>query len=285
MVPAFFTTRRWEEKVKSERKKATVASMVKMKQEGEKIAALTAYDFPTARLADDAGVDIILVGDSLGMVVLGYENTLRVTMAEMLHHASAVTRACPKALVIGDMPFMSFQESKYQALRNAGRFVKEAGVDAVKIEGGECVAETIEWMVRASIPVMGHVGLTPQSILKFGGYKVQGKKPEDAEQVLKDARALQEAGCFAIVLEGIPWRLAQKVTSEVSVPTIGIGAGPYCDGQVLVLHDVIGLFSRYAPRFVKRYAEAGELIRDAFARYVTEVKEGKFPTLEYSYGE
>jgi 3-methyl-2-oxobutanoate hydroxymethyltransferase len=271
--------------VKSERKKGTVASIAKMKQEGEKIAALTAYDFPTARLADDAGVDIILVGDSLGMVVLGYENTLRVTMAEMLHHASAVTRACPKALVIGDMPFMSFQESKYQAVRNAGRFLKEAGVDAVKLEGGERMAETVEWMVRASIPVMGHVGLTPQSVLKFGGYKVQGKKAEDAEQVLKDARVLQEAGCFAIVLEGIPWKLAQKITSEVAVPTIGIGAGPYCDGQVLVLHDVIGLFSRYAPRFVKRYAEAGELIRDAFARYVTEVKEGKFPTLEYSYGE
>jgi len=271
--------------VKSERKKATVASITKMKHEGEKIAALTAYDFPTAMLADEAGVDMILVGDSLGMVVLGYENTLRVTMAEMLHHASAVTRARPKALVIGDMPFMSFQESKYQALRNAGRFVKEAGVDAIKLEGGERMTDTIEWIVRASIPVMGRVGLTPQSILKFGGYRVQGKKPDEAEQVLKDAKLLEEAGCFSIVLEGIPWRLAEKITAEVNVPTIGIGAGPHCDGQVLVLHDVVGLFSRYAPKFVKRYAEAGELIRDAFARYVTEVKAGTFPTLEYSYGE
>jgi 3-methyl-2-oxobutanoate hydroxymethyltransferase len=271
--------------VKSERKKITVASIAKMNTEGEKIAALTAYDFPTATLADEAGVDIILVGDSLGMVVLGYENTLRVTMSDMLHHASAVTRACPRALVVGDMPFMSFQESKERAARNAGRFVKKAGVDAVKLEGGENVAETVEYIVGASIPVMGHIGLTPQSILKFGGYKVQGKKADDAERLIKDAKALEEAGCFAIVLEGIPWRLAQRITSELTVPTIGIGAGPHCSGQVLVLHDVVGLFSKYAPKFVKRYIEAGDLIKDAFVRYVTEVKEGKFPTLEYSYGE
>ncbi|UCF79607.1 MAG: 3-methyl-2-oxobutanoate hydroxymethyltransferase [Candidatus Eiseniibacteriota bacterium] len=271
--------------MKSERKKVTVATIAKMKQGGEKIAVLTAYDFPTATLADEAGVDIILVGDSLGMVVLGYENTLSVTMSEMLHHASAVTRARPRALVVGDMPFMSFQESRERAARNAGRFVKKAGVDAVKIEGGEAMADTVRYIVGASIPVMGHIGLTPQSILRFGGYKVQGKKSEEAEQLVRDAKALEEAGCFAVVLEGIPWRLAQRITSEINVPTIGIGAGPHCSGQVLVLHDVIGLFSKYAPRFVKRYVEAGDLIRDAFSRYVSEVKEGKFPTLEYSYGE
>ncbi|MFH0777020.1 MAG: 3-methyl-2-oxobutanoate hydroxymethyltransferase [Candidatus Eisenbacteria bacterium] len=263
----------------------TVCALVKMKQKGEKIAALTAYDFPTARLADEAGVDIILVGDTLGMVVLGYENTLRVTMPEMIHHASAVTRACPRALVVGDMPFMSFQVSKYQAVRNAGRFVKRAGVDAVKLEGGESVAETVEWIVRSSIPVMGHVGLMPQSILKFGGYKVQGRTESQADGLVKDAKALEGAGCFAIVLEGIPWKLAQKITASVSVPTIGIGAGPHCDGQVLVLHDVVGLFSGYAPKFVKKYAEAGELIKEAFKRYVQEVKSGEFPSLEYSYGQ
>jgi 3-methyl-2-oxobutanoate hydroxymethyltransferase len=271
--------------VKSERKKVTIASIGKMRKEGERIAVLTAYDFPTATLADEAGMDIILVGDSLGMVVLGYENTLRVTMNEMLHHASAVTRACPRALVVGDMPFMSFQEGKERAARNAGRFVKKAGVDAVKIEGGEYVAETVRYIIGTSIPVMGHIGLTPQSILQFGGYRVQGKKTEDAERLVNDARALEEAGCFAVVLEGIPWRLAQRITSELSVPTIGIGAGPHCSGQVLVLHDVIGLYSKYAPRFVKRYLEAGDLIKDALARYVAEVKEGKFPTLEHSYGE
>jgi 3-methyl-2-oxobutanoate hydroxymethyltransferase len=274
-----------DEKSTSSRKKLTVCAVRKMKNAGEKIVALTAYDFPTARLADEAGVDIILVGDSLGMVVLGYDNTLRVTMADMLHHASAVTRACPSALVVGDMPFMSFQESKHQAVRNAGRFIQKAGVDAVKLEGGRAYAETVERIVRASIPVMGHVGLTPQSILEFGGYRVQGKSPEDAERVLEDAKALEEAGCFAVVLEGIPWRLAQKITAELSIPTIGIGAGPHCDGQVLVMHDVVGLFSKYAPKFVKRYAEAGNVIRDAFARYVREVKDGTFPTLEYSYGE
>jgi 3-methyl-2-oxobutanoate hydroxymethyltransferase len=273
------------EKKASDRKKLTVCAVRKMKKAGEKIVALTAYDFPTARLADEAGVEVILVGDSLGMVVLGYENTLRVTMADMLHHAAAVTRACPAALVVGDMPFMSFQESKHQAVRNAGRFVQEAGVDAVKLEGGKAYAETVERIVRASIPVMGHVGLTPQSILEFGGYRVQGKSPEDAGRLLRDAKALEEVGCFAVVLEGVPWRVAQKITAELSIPTIGIGAGPHCDGQVLVMHDVVGLFSKYAPKFVKRYAEAGDVIRDAFAKYVREVKDGTFPTLDYSYGE
>ncbi|MBN1504662.1 MAG: 3-methyl-2-oxobutanoate hydroxymethyltransferase [Candidatus Eisenbacteria bacterium] len=274
-----------DEKKPGERKKLTASAVRKMKKAGEKIAALTAYDFPTARLADEAGADLILVGDSLGMVVLGYDNTLRVTMADMLHHASAVTRARPAALVVGDMPFMSFQEGKHQAVRNAGRFVQEAGVDAVKLEGGKKHAETVERIVGASIPVMGHVGLTPQSILEFGGYRVQGKSPEDADRLMEDAKSLEEAGCFSVVLEGIPWRVAQKITQELTVPTIGIGAGPRCDGQVLVMHDVLGLYPRYAPKFVKRYAEAGEVIREAFARYVKEVKEGTFPTLDYSYGE
>jgi len=273
------------EKKPSDRKKLTACAVKKMKRAGEKIAALTAYDFPAARLADEAGADIILVGDSLGMVVLGYDNTLRVTMADMLHHAAAVTRARPAALVVGDMPFMSFQEGKHQAVRNAGRFVQEAGVDAVKLEGGKAYAETAERIVRASIPVMGHVGLTPQSLLAFGGYRIQGKSPEDADRLLEDAKALEEAGCFSVVLEGIPWRVAQKITQELTIPTIGIGAGPHCDGQVLVMHDVLGLFPKYAPKFVKRYAEAGEVMREAFARYVKEVKDGTFPTLEYSYGE
>jgi 3-methyl-2-oxobutanoate hydroxymethyltransferase len=273
------------EKKSSERKKLTACAVKKMKKSGEKVAALTAYDFPTARLADQAGVDVILVGDSLGMVVLGYENTLRVTMADMLHHAAAVTRSGPAALVVGDMPFMSFQVGKHEAVRNAGRFVQEAGVDAVKMEGGKAYVETVERIVRASIPVMGHVGLTPQSILEFGGYRVQGKSQEDADRLLEDARALEEAGCFSVVLEGIPWRVAQKITQELTIPTIGIGAGPHCDGQVLVMHDVVGLFPKYAPKFVKRYAEAGDVLRDAFAAYVREVKDGTFPTLEYSYGE
>jgi 3-methyl-2-oxobutanoate hydroxymethyltransferase len=273
------------EKKPSDRKKLTACSLKKMKKAGERIAALTAYDYPTARLADEAGADVILVGDSLGMVVLGYENTLRVTMADMLHHAAAVTRARPSALVVGDMPFMSFQESKHQAVGNAGRFVQEAGVDAVKLEGGRDFAETVERIVRASIPVMGHVGLTPQSILEFGGYRVQGKSPEDADRLLEDAKALEKAGCFSVVLEGIPWRVAQRITQELTIPTVGIGAGPHCDGQVLVMHDVVGLFSKYAPKFVKRYAEAGDVIREAFARYVKEVKDGSFPTLDYSYGE
>ncbi len=285
------TTLPWEVEVKNDvkktedRKRMTVGAVRKMKKDGRKIVALTAYDFPSARLADEAGVDIILVGDSLGMVVLGYDNTLRVTMADMLHHSSAVTRACPSALVVGDMPFMSFQESKYQAVSNAGRFVKEAGVDAVKLEGGEARVETVEWIVRASIPVMGHIGLTPQSVLQFGGYRVQGKTPEHAEQLRRDARALEQAGCFAVVLEGIPWRLAQQLSAELTIPTIGIGAGVYCDGQVLVMHDVVGLFPKYAPKFVKRYAEVGDTVRDAFAQYVKEVREGKFPTPEHSYGE
>jgi len=274
-----------DEKKSSDRKKLTACAVKKMKRVGEKIAALTAYDYPTARLADEAGADVILVGDSLGMVVLGYDNTLRVTMADMLHHAAAVTRARPSALVVGDMPFMSFQEGKHQAVRNAGRFVQEAGVDAVKLEGGRGFAETVERIVRASIPVMGHVGLTPQSILEFGGYRIQGKSPEDADRLLEDAKALEAAGCFSVVLEGIPWRVAQRITQELTIPTIGIGAGPHCDGQVLVMHDVLGMFPKYAPKFVKRYAEVGDVMRDAFARYVKEVKEGAFPTLDYSYGE
>jgi len=274
-----------DEKKSSDRKKLTACAVKKMKRVGEKIAALTAYDYPTARLADEAGADVVLVGDSLGMVVLGYDNTLRVTMADMLHHAAAVTRARPSALVVGDMPFMSFQEGKHQAVRNAGRFVQEAGVDAVKLEGGRGFAETVERIVRASIPVMGHVGLTPQSILEFGGYRIQGKSPEDADRLLEDAKALEAAGCFSVVLEGIPWRVAQRITQELTIPTIGIGAGPHCDGQVLVMHDVLGMFPKYAPKFVKRYAEVGDVMRDAFARYVKEVKEGAFPTLDYSYGE
>jgi 3-methyl-2-oxobutanoate hydroxymethyltransferase len=248
-----------------------------------KIVCLTAYDYPTARLVDEAGVDIVLVGDSLGMVVLGYENTLPLTIEEMLHHTRAVRRGVRKALLVADMPYGSFHGDKNEAVRNAVRFVKEAGAEAVKIEGGERRMELIAQMVEAEIPVMGHIGLTPQSMHAFGGFRVQGKTVEAADQLLRDARAVEAAGAFSVVLESIPREIAARITSELRIPTIGIGAGPECDGQVLVLHDMIGLSLGHTPKFARRYANVGEAISHAVTAYAEDVREGRFPADAESY--
>ena len=263
--------------------RVTTLELKRKKEAGEPITMLTAYDYPFAQMVDEAGVDIILVGDSLGMVVLGYDSTLPVTQEDMLRHTAAVARGAKRAMVVADMPFMTYQISPEQALENAGQLVKEAGAQAVKLEGGDPVLETIRKIVDAGIPVMGHLGLTPQSIHKLGGYRVQGREKETAERLKREARALEEAGCFSIVLEAIPSWLAREVTEAVSVPTIGIGAGPHCDGQVLVLHDVLGIFQEFKPKFVKRYANLREEALGALREYVREVQEGKFPTAEYSY--
>ena len=249
----------------------------------ERIAVITAYDFPTARVADQAGVEVILVGDSLGMVVLGYESTLPVTVDEMIHHTKAVWRAKPRALVVVDLPFMSYQTGPIEALANAGRLVKEGGADAVKLEGGERAADAARAIVEAGIPVMGHIGLTPQSVLQFGGYRVQGRGAAGADRLLADALALERAGVFSIVLEGMPVELASKVTQAVAVPTIGIGAGACCDGQVLVWHDALGFSFGHQPRFVRRYAELGGAAAAGLARFVADVKQGRFPAQEESY--
>jgi 3-methyl-2-oxobutanoate hydroxymethyltransferase len=267
----------------SPRAKITAPAVVALKRKGEPITVVTAYDFPTARFADQAGVEILLVGDSVGTVLLGYESTLPVTMEDMLHHVRAVTRAKPSAMVVGDMPFMSYQVSTEQAVANAGRLVQEGGADAIKLEGGARVAEAVQRTVEAGIPVMGHLGLTPQSVLAFGGYKVQARGEADQERLLADAKALERAGCFALVLEGIPARLGATVTRELSIPTIGIGAGVQCDGQVLVTHDLLGLYHGHQPKFVRRYAELGTATRDAFARYVADVKARRFPSDAESY--
>ena len=263
--------------------KVTVPEIRKMKQKGEKITALTAYDYTFARILDDAGVDILLVGDSLGSVIQGHESTLSVTLEEMIYHTRAVARGRKRALVVADMPFLSYQVNVEEAKRNAGRFLREAGAEAVKIEGGVPMIETTEAIVRIGIPVMGHVGLTPQSIHRFGGYKVQGKEKEDREKIIRDALAVEEGGAFSIVLEGIPLDLAQEITRRLSIPTIGIGAGAHCDGQVLVVHDMLGLFDMYTPKFVKRYAELKEAMTGAVKNYVGEVREGKFPDDEHSF--
>jgi 3-methyl-2-oxobutanoate hydroxymethyltransferase len=265
------------------RAKITAPRIVEMKRKGELITVVTAYDHPTARLADEAGIEILLVGDSLGTVVLGYDSTLPVTMEDILHHTKAVTRARPSALVVADLPFMSYQVSDEQAVLNAGRLIKEGGADAVKLEGGERVAGAAARMVAAGIPVMGHLGLTPQSVLAFGGYRVQARGEADQERLLREAKALESAGCFAIVLEGIPARLGTQVTRELGVPTIGIGAGVGCDGQVLVSHDLLGFFLGHQPKFVRRYAELAQVVRDAFARYAADVKARRFPADEESY--
>jgi 3-methyl-2-oxobutanoate hydroxymethyltransferase len=265
------------------RAKLTAPAIVELKRRGEPIAVVTAYDFPTARLADAAGVEILLVGDTLGQVVLGYDSTLPVTMEEMLHHVRAVARAKPSALVVADMPFMSYQVSVEQAVANAGRMVQEGGADAVKLEGGERVAPAIRRMVEIGIPVMGHLGLTPQSVLAMGGMRVQARGEADQERLLQEARLLQTCGCFSLVLEGIPSRLGTQVSRDVAIPTIGIGAGPGCDGQVLVSHDLLGLFHGKTPKFVRRYAEIGEATRRAFEAYVGDVKARRFPSDAESY--
>ena len=261
----------------------TVQDFLRKKAEHKKITLLTAYDYPFARIVDEAGIDAIIVGDSLAMVVQGLDNTLPVTMEEMLYHTKIVSRATRNAMVIGDMPFMSYQASIEEGVRNAGRFLKEAGASAVKLEGGAEVAEHIRAMTRSDIPVMAHIGLTPQSIHRMGGYKVQGRTEEAARRLLEEAHIAEEAGAFSVLLEAIPMDLARRITEELSIPTIGIGAGPYCDGQVLVLHDVLGLFERFVPRFVKRYADLrGEAIK-AIRTYKEEVERGIFPSEEHSF--
>ncbi len=266
-----------------EAKKITTGILRDMKEKGEKITMLTAYDALMAAQVDEAGIDMILVGDSVANVLLGYENTIPVTMEEMLHHCRAVTRAVKRALVVGDMPFMSYQASGAEAVRNAGRFLKEAGAEAVKLEGGSEVFEIIKKITGAGIPVMGHLGLTPQSIHKFGGYGLRGGSGEEEKKLIDDARGLEEAGAFAVVLEKIPAKLASRITESAAIPTIGIGAGPGCDGQVLVTHDMLGQFERFKPKFSKRYAELAGITRDAVSQYIKEVKEKKFPGSEHSY--
>lgn len=263
--------------------RVTVTQIKEMKQKGEKIAMLTAYDYSTAKLIDEIGIPLILVGDSLGMVVLGYESTIPVTMDEMIHHTKAVVRGTTQALIVGDMPFMTYQVSFDDALRNAARFIQEGGAQAVKLEGGESMAETVRRIVSCGIPVMGHIGLTPQSIHQLGGFKVMGKTSEAAVRLLKDAKALDEAGTFAIVLECVPEPLSKLITEKVSVPTIGIGAGKYCDGQVQVISDLLGLFTDFVPKHAKQYVRLLEDIKKAASDYMAEVKAETFPTEKQSY--
>lgn len=263
--------------------KITTTVLQEMKDKNEKITMLTAYDYPLAKLVDESEIDIILVGDSLGMVFSGYENTLPVTMEEMLYHTKAVCRGVTNALVVADMPFMSYQISVEEAVRNAGMFIKEGRATAVKLEGGVAFQNEIRAIVRAGIPVMGHVGLTPQSVHEMGGYKVQGKTPKAAQKVIEDAKAVEEAGAFSVVLECVPADLAKEISSKLKIPTIGIGAGPDCDGQVLVIHDLIGLFERFLPKFVKRYANIADDIRKAVTNFKDEVVNGHFPDTGHSF--
>lgn len=264
------------------RKKVTVRTLRAKKRRGEPITMMTAYDYPSAVAVDRAGIDVILVGDSLGMVVLGYETTLPVTMEDMLHHARAVARGARYPLLVGDMPFMSYQVSMEEAVRNAGRFLQEAGMDAVKLEGGRERAETIRAIVGAGIPVMGHIGLTPQSVHQLGGFRAQGKTAQAAKKLLEDALILQDAGCFSLVLESVPAQLAQLITEKLEIPTVGIGAGPHCDGQVLVFHDLLGLFDRFTPRFVKQYAQLHAVVHDALVAFKEDVEQRRFPGPEHS---
>jgi len=263
--------------------KITISAILKMKREGEKISMLTAYDYSTAAIMDEAGVDMILIGDSLGMVVLGYDSTLPVTMEDMLHHTKPVSRAAKRAMVIADMPFMSYQVSVQEAVHNAGRFMKEAGAHGVKLEGGQEVAEAVRKITSSGIPLMGHLGLTPQSVHQLGGYKVQGKDDKTARKLMEDARALEEAGAFSLVLECVPAQLAGEISRALTIPTIGIGAGVECDGQVLVVNDMLGIFEKFTPKFVKKYAELNKDIQAAIGQYIDDVKSGTFPGKEHSF--
>jgi len=263
--------------------RVTISQIKEMKQKGEKISMLTAYDYVTAKIVDEAGVPLILVGDSLGMVVLGYDSTIPVTLEVMLHHTKAVVRGTKKALVVGDMPFMTYQISMEEAMRNAGRFMQEAGCQAVKLEGGVTVADKVKKIVDCGIPVMGHIGLTPQSINQFGGHKIQGKTPEAAARLLEDARALDKAGAFAVVLETVPAPLAALITKKISIPTIGIGAGAGCDGQVQVINDILGSYTDFVPKHAKQYAKIASIMSIAIAQYHSEVKAGQFPTEAQSF--
>jgi len=260
-------------------KQITITDLLKMKKEGQKIAALTAYDYPFAKIVDESGIHLILVGDSLGMVVQGETSTLPVTMDDMIYHTKIVCRGVEQALVVGDMPFMSYQTSAEEAIYNAGRFLKESGATAVKLEGGASVSHLIKAITSASIPVQAHIGLTPQSVHQMGGFKVQ----RDEDRLLKDAKEVEAAGAFSVVLEGIPSDIAKKITETLTIPTIGIGAGPDCDGQILVLHDLLGLYDRHRPKFVKQYVDLGKAARDGVKAYVSEVQGGKFPAEEHSY--
>ena len=268
--------------VASQRKKVTTRVFREKKERSEPISMLTAYDYPTALAMDQAGVDSILVGDSLAMVVLGYENTLPVTMEEMLHHCRAVARGAKTALLVGDMPFMSYQVSAEEAVRNAGRFLQQGGMDAVKLEGGRERVDAIRMITGAGIPVMGHLGLTPQSVHQLGGFRAQGKTAVAAKRLLEDALLLEEAGCFSLVLESVPARLAELISQRLYIPTIGIGAGVGCDGQVLVTHDLLGLFDRFTPKFVKKYADFYTAMQNAFVNYIEEVQTQAFPAAEHS---
>jgi 3-methyl-2-oxobutanoate hydroxymethyltransferase len=263
--------------------KVTIRCLLEKKRDNKKIVMLTAYDFPFAQIADEAGVDAILVGDSLAMVVQGMENTIAVTMDEMIYHTKMVSRASKRAMIIADMPYLSYQISIEDALRNAGRFLKEAAAQAVKLEGGREVADRVRALTAAEIPVMAHIGLTPQALHRMGGYKVQGKTEEAAQRLIEDAKILEDAGAFSITLEAIPAELARRITSEISIPTIGIGAGPGCDGQVLVLHDVLGLFDRFTPKFVKRYGDLKKEALKAIMDYKDEVEKGTFPDKDHSF--
>jgi 3-methyl-2-oxobutanoate hydroxymethyltransferase len=264
-------------------RKITLHTLGRMKQRGERIAMLTAYDYPTAKLLDAAGLDVLLVGDSVGMVVLGYPTTLPVTMEDIIHHCRAVARGASRAMLVGDLPFMAYQVSREEAVRNAGRLLKEGNMEAVKLEGGREVADTVSAIVAAGIPVMGHLGLTPQAVHRMGGYRVQGRDPAQAERLKEDAQILEKAGTFSIVLEGVPAELAREITAASSIPTIGIGAGPHCDGQVLVTQDMLGLFDDLSPSFVKRYADLAPVLLEAFSRYREEVRAGTFPAPEHSF--
>lgn len=263
--------------------KNTSVTFKESKKNGEKLTMLTAYDYTTAKLLDESGIDSILVGDSLGMVVLGYDDTLSVTMEDMIHHSAAVARGAKNALIVTDMPFMSYQTSVYDAVVNAGRLVKEGKAQAVKLEGGIEFCEHIKAIVKASIPVCAHIGLTPQSINAFGGFKVQGKGKQEAQRLLDEARAVEEAGAFAVVLECVPAKLAKKISESISIPTIGIGAGVGCDGQVLVYQDMLAMYSDFKPKFVKQYAQVGSVMKDAFRQYIDEVKSGVFPSEEHTF--
>jgi 3-methyl-2-oxobutanoate hydroxymethyltransferase len=265
------------------RKKVTVPNIIAMKERGEKIAVLTAYEYLIAEMQDEVGMDIILVGDSAGMVIAGKETTLPITMDEMIFITRNVKRGVKKALVVADMPFLSYQSSVSDGIKNAGRFLKEAEAEAVKVEGGEVVTDLIEKLVDYGIPVMGHLGLTPQSINKFGTYKLQGSDSETAEIIKRDAKLLEEAGVFSLVLEKIPAALAKEISESLKIPTIGIGAGPYCDGQVLVCHDMLGIFDKFHPKFVRRYAEIGNTMRKAFEEYIKDIKNNNFPNMDESF--
>ena len=263
--------------------KMTTKKIIEKKQKGEKIVTITSYDYSFAKIVDESDIDLILVGDSLSMVMLGYKNTLSVTMDEMIHHTKAVTRGVSNSLVVGDMPFLSYKVNVVDAVKNAGRFIQEGGAEAVKVEGGTEICPTIKALINADIEVMGHIGLTPQAIYRFGGFMVQGKTVDAAKKLVIDAINLQKTGVFSIVLESIPWQISKLITSAVDIPTIGIGAGPYCDGQILVIHDMLGIFTDFKPKFLKYFGNIGDSIRNALRSYKNEVEMNKYPGVEHSY--